>query len=276
LNKTAVLLVTLCGSLSAASLQLYTPAVGVLPEGGGSPSFAYFAGPGGGTVETAPSGSAAYTVLNTGADSNLHAGYFNRQLAVDLANPSVITPGAFVNAGFPSLDPTLGFTLHFTTEVFAETHSSADRAGLSVILLGNDGKGIELGFQNNTIFAQNQTPLFTAGESATGAGVAALLQALTNYDLTISGGSYSLATNGSILLSGATRDYSSASGFGTDVYRSTNFVFLGDDTSSASATTYLGAISIDAATVPEPVGFLLCSPVLGLLTVLSARRRRAA
>jgi hypothetical protein len=264
----------LCGSLSAASLQLYTPAVGALPEGGGSPSFAYFAGPGAGTVETAPTVSTAYTVLNTGADSSLHAGYFNRQLAINFANPSVITPGAFVNAGFPSLDPTLGFTLHFSTEIFAEAHSSVDRAGFSVILLGNDGKGIELGFQNNTIFAQNQTPLFTAGESATGAGIAALLQALTPYDLTISGGSYSLSTGGTDLLSGATRNYSAASGFGTDVYRSTNFVFLGDDTSSASATTYLGPVSIDTA--PEPAAFLLCLPVLAVLTKLSGGRRRVA
>jgi hypothetical protein len=198
----------------------------------------------------------------------LHAGYFNRLVTTNAANPSFITPGALVNAGFPSLDPALGFTLHFTAEVFAESHTSPDRAGFSVILLGNNGKGIELGFQSSTIFAQNQG--FTAGESVT----TSLLAALTPYDLTISDGNYSLSASGTSLLSGAVRDYSSASGFGTDVYRSTNFVFLGDDTSSASATTYLGAISIETA--PEPATFLLCLPVLAGLIKRSGNRRRAA
>lgn len=46
-----------------------------------------------------------------------------------------------------------------------ETHNRPERAGFSVILLGADRRGIELGFWRDQVFAQADQPLFTRGEN---------------------------------------------------------------------------------------------------------------
>ena len=49
-----------------------------------------------------------------------------------------------------------------------------------------------------------------------------------------------------MVLSGALRDYSGYSGLGEDAYRTTNFLFVGDNTTSAGAiTTLISSLTVD-------------------------------
>ena len=77
-------------------------------------------------------------------------------------------------------------------------------------------------------------PIFTQAE-----GTALDTRVERSYDLTIHGDSYELRTGGILVLSGALRDYSS---FGS-VYTTPSFIFLGDNTTSASATTRIRVVS---------------------------------
>jgi len=163
------------------------------------------------------------------------AGYFN-------TNPFT---SSLVNPLFPTLDRTTGFSLSLDLLISSETHSSNDRAGFSIIALASDHHGIELGFWNNQIWAQNDSPLFTHGE-----GAAFDTTTRTSYQLTILGNSYALFTNGNSILTGSLRDYSS---FGVP-YSYNNFLFLGDDTSSADADITLGRVTLSA--VPEPATWI--------------------
>jgi Domain of unknown function (DUF4347)/FG-GAP-like repeat len=165
-----------------------------------------------------------------------------------------------------------------------------DRAGFSAIVLSSDKKGIELGFQRTStgqikVFAQedgstqvdpslyngangtayNKLTLFTQAESA-------LLSAgVVNYDLIVKDDRYILQANGQTVLTGRLRDYTQATPtiaipFGLSLdqalqiaaltrdqvnpYTKSNFVFLGDDTSDASATVNLRNIALTTGSLP--------------------------
>jgi len=219
-----------------------------------------------------------FTTLDSTASIGTYAGYSNYNVAPS-APPVFFHPTTLVNPTFPALDRTTGFTLHFTAQVLDENHSgNADRAGFSVVLLGSDHQGIEIGFQNGGVFSQSTA--FTQAETDFSPTLAGLVSSLTSYDLTILGGSYSLTSGGSTLLTGAVRDYSGVTpGLGTSVYSTPNFLFLGDDTSSAGATTNLAAVSITlpSASAPEPGSAALLA--LGLALPMACRlrlRRRGA
>lgn len=151
--------------------------------------------------------------------------------------------GLLKNAAFPVLNRTSGFSLGFELQLNDENHLSADRAGFSVLLLSSDSFGIELGFWKDQIWAQSDSPLFTHAEAIsfdTTAGEIA-------YELAIQGNSYSLFGNSLLLLNGSLRNYSA---FGGPPYTLSNYLFLGDNTSSAGADVTLGNVSL--STVPEP------------------------
>lgn len=177
-----------------------------------------------------------------------------------------------LNPDFPILNRSAGYTLSFTVEIVSESHSSANRAGFSVIAVSSDvGVGIlssiELGFQDGLIFAQSSSPLFNAAESTAfdpvGAGFVA-------YALTIFGSGYELFANGSSILSGSLRDYSAFAGF-PDPYETPNFVFFGDDTTSAQANINLRRVALTTP-VPEPSTWTLLT--LGLAGLIHRQRRR--
>lgn len=144
--------------------------------------------------------------------------------------------------GFPHLDREAGYHLDFNLQIENESHSSQNRAGFSVLLLGQDARGIELGFWQDQIWAQSDDVtggLFKHGEGVTFATTAGL----TEYRLTIISDTYTLAANSQPILSGPLRDYSGFEGF-PDPYETANFLFLGDDTTSAQARFSLGFVSI--------------------------------
>ena len=66
-----------------------------------------------------------------------------------------------IHAGYSRLSPTsldnaLGYTIRFDVGLPAESHEAgSSRAGLSVIVLGSDHRGVELGFYPDQIFSQS-------------------------------------------------------------------------------------------------------------------------
>jgi hypothetical protein len=253
--------VGLCAAASPAGAQiLYQAGAGQTPETSGWLTYAdsNFSG----NYFTA---SASSTLLDTTAASSVQAGWSNYSFT-----------GVPVNGGFPALNRTDGFALNLTLRFDSATSTSTDRGGLSVILLGSDHKGIELDFTSTTtpgefeVFAQEDgsggSTLFTRGESSLLTSPASL----TDYSLSIAGDGYTFRSGASILLSGAVRDYSAFPNPPfpiADPYELSNYLFVGDNTTSASSAFAVSAIAV----VPEPVTMAFMPAMLLVL-----RRRRVS
>lgn len=200
-----------------------------------------------GALVPTPWGGAAQTELSPGvrldttADRGGYAGYF-RQL-----------PGG-------TLDRSGGFAVDFSVAVVSETNVGTPRAGFSVLVLTSDAKGIEIGFNNHQVFAQNGD-FATFGESATWDP-----SALTAYRLVVSGEGYTLLAGGTPLLSGLLRSYTPGLSPFAAVYQQQDLLFLGDNTSQAMGIVELASVSV----IPEP-GVL---PVLVMAGGLLGRRKR--
>lgn len=190
-------------------------------------------------------GAPLYTGGAPAADGWILAGFGTfTENPVGGGGVELVTPGPpdLNRAGYSrvspvSLDRTVGYTLSFDLQLVSEAHTSNDRAGLSLVLIGNDGLGIELAFFTDRIWAQNVA--FTHGEEA-------LLDTTVRrvYTIAVSGSGYAVSLGGSPILSGSLRDYA---GF---PYDSPNFLFVGDDTTQANATSrWFGADLVDT---PEP------------------------
>jgi hypothetical protein len=262
-----------------ATTVLYDAASGVVPTSF-SPQWLTFASVPAVVTQTFTPGSPAFTRFDSTASETTYAGYSNRN-ATFTPIPPTLTPTTFVNPAFPNLDRTSGFSLRVRMRLNNETHTGNPvRAGFSILLLGSDRLGVEIGFQSDTLFAQ--APGFGAppAESISGAGIAALTGSFQLYNLLVFGDTYRLgletAAGISPLLTGPLKDYTAATGFAGDVYRTPNFLFLGDDTTSASASTDLNFVSITTnAVAPEPVSIALIGSVLpGLLLARRRRNRR--
>jgi hypothetical protein len=144
-------------------------------------------------------------------------------------------------AGFPILDRTSGVQINFTLQIDHETHANLNRAGLSVIILDKDAKGIEISFWEDQVWVQSDDTsggLFTHGE-----GVTFTTTDMTNYQVTLAGDAYTLTANAEPLLTGPVHDYSRFSGF-PDPYETPNFLFIGDDTTSCQSRVKLEFVSI--------------------------------
>jgi len=137
--------------------------------------------------------------------------------------------------GLPSLDATAGFVVGFTARVGSEDHASNDRAGFSVIVTASNLSSIELGFWPGEIWAQSGADF----HHAEGAPFNTTAE-LARYDLEVAGGRYRLSANGVRVLEGDLRRYDA---FGTP-YNVADFLFFGDDTSSAQASASLGRVTV--------------------------------
>jgi hypothetical protein len=140
------------------------------------------------------------------------------------------------------LNRTSGFSLLFTSEMISESHVKTDRAGFSVILLADDKHGIELAFWTNNIFAQSDGPLlFTHAEDTNYVTTASV-----NYALTFHATNYVLSANGTPILSGPVRDYTAFVGV-FNPYSIPDFLFFGDDTTSAAGSFILKKVVLITA-----------------------------
>jgi hypothetical protein len=132
-----------------------------------------------------------------------------------------------------------GYAVNFDLQVLAETHGTPNRAGVDLIVLGADKKGLELGFWTDQIWAQGDKPLFHHAEGAALNTAAKLV----HYQLQVQGRSYRLFADSRPVLSGPIRDYTAFEGF-INPYRTPNFLFLGDDSTSASGSFRLTRFSV--------------------------------
>lgn len=184
--------------------------------------------------------------------------------------------GALVNQAFPSLDRNAGFMLTFGFRLLQEDHSlNSNRAGFSVTLLDRDHIGVEIGFQNDRIFAQRDgANLFTAGEFNAAAAASAF--DFNRWNLNVGAAGYTLARVGdsSLALTGDLRDYSSVGGLAQFAYGASNFLFVGDNTTSAGAVFTLTYLAITTAPVPEPASYGMLLAGLALVAAVAHRRRR--
>jgi len=170
------------------------------------------------------------TILDTSSDNSFQSGYFRR-------------------SPIP-LNRTNGYTVKFKVRVNSQSSASNDRAGFSIIVnsnspVGTQPFGIELGFWRNSIWAQNVG--FTRGEE-TGAFITSY--PWRTYTLAVQGDQYQLFTSGQRrpILQGLLRQYT---GFTPPAglpnpYTRPNLVFIGDNTTSASAKVTIGPIEVDA------------------------------
>jgi len=233
----------------AMALDLYDGSLNTTPNAQGWLAY------GSADFQNYGSTSGGQTQLNTSSASSLQAGFSNHTIF-----------GTIVNGTFPTLDRTNGFALSFRVKLASETHDSLHRAGFSVIAIGSDKKGIELGFWGDQIFAQDDAPsIFTKDESAPFNTIADYV----DYDLLVGASTYELKANGASLLSGSVRDYAAfVPPFpAPDPYETANYLFLGDNTTSEHADTSIARVSV---AVPEPASFVL----LGGAGLIAMRRRR--
>ncbi len=225
---------------AAQTVTLYNGALGTDPVAQGN--LAYGSLPSG-TYYTV--GSTSMTLDST-SSAAIHSGFSNF--------------GSTNFASFPNLGESPGYTVTLDMQTLTETHNAgSSRAGFSLIALSSDLQGIEIGFWDDEVFSQNSN--FTQGETDTFDTTAAL----TQYNLTIQGTSYTLSAGGTTLLTGALRNYSGA-GVIPNVYAIPNFIFIGDDTTEAAGSTVVSSLSV---AVPEPMS-------LGLFSLYAAgllRRR---
>ena len=248
------------GPALAAPQVLYDAAA----PGAGAPGAAgWLAGTFIGLTETVTGAGALVSLPPLAAGSNLALGGYSNHFAT----------GALVNAGFPLLDAAAGYRLDLGFRVDGEQHAAANRAGFSITLIGHDLRGIELAFQNDRIFAQNAGPaFFTVGESNVDPLAVGRALSLNRWQLQVQGNAYSLTQGGSQILSGNLRDYSGYAGVGQAAYRTPDFLFVGDNTQSASAGFLL---SYAAITAPVPELPPWCLMLGGLAFVAAMVRRRS-
>jgi hypothetical protein len=161
------------------------------------------------------------------------------------------------------LNRTTGYILDFTARVVSEAHNGpnadkngdglSDRAGFSVIAISSDLMGIELAFWQDQVWVQQYdaaTNLFTHSPTVETTSFNTTT-GLIPYQLIITGNTFSLYSSGTLILAGNLHNYSN---FGAP-YNVPDFIFLGDDTTSASAQVQISRFSV-----------LSAMPALGVLT----------
>jgi hypothetical protein len=208
--------------LGESKLILYDAASGEIPD---SSVMGFTAFPPEGASLSFDNGSSVLDSTITGTDT--YAGF--------------VASGA-ITTGFPILDSSTGFQVDFTLQVERESHDSNHRSGMSVIVLDSAARGIEMSFWTNQIWVQNDDTtgsLFTQGEAVTFDTTASPVA----YQITMVGEIYTLNANGQTILTGPLRDYSAFDRF-PDPYETPNFLFLGDDSTSAEARVRLAFLSV--------------------------------
>jgi len=213
------------------TLILYDAASGAIPV---AQMMNFFGFP---SSEAVPKYENGATVLDTTTSGNdTYAGWVSNEATT---------------VGFPILDRSAGFQVDFTVQVETESHANNNRAGFSLIILSEDAKGIELAFWENEIWAQNDDKtggLFKHGEATTFTSTTGL----ANFQVTVLNDGYTLTADGAPILNGQLRDYSRFEGF-PDPYQTPNFLFLGDNTTSAQARVRLSYISVTGTEPATPV-----------------------
>jgi hypothetical protein len=193
-------------------------------------------------------------VLDTTGASSTQAGSFQ-----------VLSPGI--------LDTGSSFDLGIRLQVLAEDHASGDRAGFSLLMVGDDPTdAIELAFWTDQVWTYRYDSMDGFRKSA---GEASLdtTSVPRDYLLKVRAGAYTLEADEIVLFGGQLQDYTPAATFGpTMVYAMPNLLFFGDDTTSAGARVAITSLTLTA--VPLPGAALLLAPALAVLGLTARPRAR--
>lgn len=170
--------------------------------------------------------TASGVILNSGNSSNM-AGYFRVSQS--------------------ALNRTKGYVIKFRVKINSETHNTPNRAGFSALIVSQRLPGetqpyaIELGFWKDSIWAQSVDA--TRAENVAFNTSAAM----RTYSILVKGDTYKLYAGNSTtpILRGKLRQYT---GYTPPLglpnpYKTPNLIFLGDDTSSATANITLASVS---------------------------------
>lgn len=178
-----------------------------------------------------------------------------------------------VNPAFPRLNHEFGYAVGFSLQLLSESHSRSERAGFSLTAVSSDvGASIEIGFQDGRLFAHNAD--FGTDFVDVNDDLEFLGSGFVDYQLSMMASGFELTANGQSVLSGPLQDYSAYlqnDPLLPNVYAIPNFLFLGDNTSSAMAQVNLQRVTLTAAQVPEPASLLLF--VVGAAGCWALRRR---
>jgi hypothetical protein len=216
------------GQTQRTSTVLYDASSAALPDSALMP---FISVPFGLATQTFSAG--ATTFDSTAAGTTTYAGYG-------------MEPG--VVAAMPTLDRTLGFEVKLTFQMVSEAHNNSDRAGWSLIVLSDDMQGLELAFWEGEVWAQHDDStgsLFTHAEGAAFDTTAGLV----DFSMIMLADTYTVTADTIPILSGPVRDYTAFSGT-IDPYETPNFIFLGDDSTSAQAEARFTHLSILTAAAP--------------------------
>lgn len=231
----------LCLAGAAQALTLYDPALG-LPSAQGWLS----------------TGVGSATQGITGGQYSLDT---SASLATQWGNARTLTS--------TPLDTVAGFTLDFTVRILGENHgSNTNRAGFSLIFVGQDPThSLELAFWTDSVWAYH----YDTNQSAFVHGASAALNTgpSRNYSLQVLNQQFSLLSGSTVLLSGPLENYT-AQGL---PYTTPNFLFFGDDTSSASASVRVGQITLTPVPEPAPATLALVGAAFMAWRLRAAARR---
>ncbi len=235
----AAALLSLAGTTQA--LTVYDPALGTLPSAQGW----------------------LYLCLPTGCSGSVTGGV----LALDTLGRGTGTQAGLSRSDL-ALDTEAGYQLGFRLRIDSESHNNDNRAGFSLIAIGSQAsQALEIGFWQDQVWVYD----YTGGAFVKGAAATLDTTVWRDYSLQVHNGRYTLRADGQALLGGSLVDYS---GFGLP-YNLRNFLYLGDDTSSAGASVALGAVSLGPASVspvPEPATLALMLGGLALVAAVARRR----
>ena len=185
---------------------------------------------------------AAFTTFDSTASIKLRAGYLSH---------GGITGNQFHTAA-PVLCADQGFQLHWEMAILEEHHETHDTAGFSVLVLDKRGRGINLGFWKDRIWAYEGGEFPTLFAQSEHAGLMNS-DKFSHYSIMIAGDHYTLYLESIEVLKGPVRDYHAWPGIAIplaaiyDPYEVPNMIFFGDDTQMAKSIVQLGRIAIETA-----------------------------
>ena len=253
----ALLLITVYGNVGAATVLLFDGNTGPVP------GQLLFASGGGGSQSFGTDG----VTLDSTSDNDVQAGYTNWAELPPF--PPFILPSI-------DLDRSAGVTVDFEVRINQEDHGTDnDRSGFVAIVVTNDRQGVELSFWKDAGAGMGEIWAQEIGfnHSTTESVPYDTSTSSTTYSLHILGLGYSLLANGAPLLSGSLRDLSGVVMDVPDVYDIPNFLFFGDNTTSAQANVTLGDIALTTPVPLPPSIALMLAACIGL--VVQGRRFRA-
>jgi hypothetical protein len=143
----------------------------------------------------------------------------------------------------------------------ASDPAAADPGELSVLLLAQDLRGIELGFSGDRVWALGSDGRPVADETS----AFDTTRAPVNYQLALLGERYELRAGDALLLSGRVRAYSLLP-WAADRYSVPSILLIGDTGTAAGVRARLGDMTLETGvSIPQPPDPLPVAPVWVLM-----------